>query len=149
MTEVASLLNASFSRRGPALCDVVVLRSVDQFAEHVPLLAREIDQALSLIGQLVRGPSRSGFAGDRLSGLESRRARADGGTGHSAHRGSAGRPHPDCRCDGEAAQAVLQRAASQQTRMDVQQERIDLAARELAEVSERPQAAANALRESV
>jgi hypothetical protein len=46
-------------------------------------------------------------------------------------------------------QAVLERAASQQTRMDVQQERIDLAARELAEVSERLQAAANALRESV
>ena len=40
-------------------------------------------------------------------------------------------------------------AASQQQRADVQQERIDLAARELAEVSERLQAAANALRASV
>ena len=46
-------------------------------------------------------------------------------------------------------QGVLERAASQQQRADVQQERIDLAARELAEVSERLQAAANALRESV
>lgn len=34
-------------------------------------------------------------------------------------------------------------------RADTQQERIDLAARELAEVSERLQAAANALRESI
>ncbi|MFL6011645.1 MAG: hypothetical protein ACJ734_07630 [Gaiellaceae bacterium] len=41
------------------------------------------------------------------------------------------------------------RANSQQDRTDVQQERIDLAARELAEVSDRLQAAANALRESV
>jgi hypothetical protein len=44
---------------------------------------------------------------------------------------------------------VLERAAHQQNRADVQQERIDLAARELAEVSERLQAAANALRASV
>ena len=36
-----------------------------------------------------------------------------------------------------------------QHRADTQQERIDLAARELAEVSERLQAAANALRESI
>jgi uncharacterized coiled-coil DUF342 family protein len=36
-----------------------------------------------------------------------------------------------------------------QLRADTQQERIDLAARELAEVSERLQAAANALRESI
>jgi peptidoglycan hydrolase CwlO-like protein len=41
------------------------------------------------------------------------------------------------------------RANSQQERVDTQQERIDLAARELAEVSERLQAAANALRESI
>ena len=46
-------------------------------------------------------------------------------------------------------QAVLERADKQQDRADIQQERIDLAARELAEVSERLQAAANALRESV
>lgn len=46
-------------------------------------------------------------------------------------------------------QGVLERAAHQQLRADVQQERIDLAARELAEVSERLQAAANALRASV
>jgi peptidoglycan hydrolase CwlO-like protein len=45
--------------------------------------------------------------------------------------------------------AVLARAESQQERADTQQERIDLAARELAEVSERLQAAANALRESI
>jgi hypothetical protein len=38
---------------------------------------------------------------------------------------------------------------SQQDRTDVQQERIDLAARELADVSDRLQAAANALRESI
>jgi peptidoglycan hydrolase CwlO-like protein len=45
--------------------------------------------------------------------------------------------------------ALRTRADSQQERADTQQERIDLAARELAEVSERLQAAANALRESV
>ena len=37
----------------------------------------------------------------------------------------------------------------QQERAEIQQERIDLAARELAEVSARIQAAANALRESL
>lgn len=41
------------------------------------------------------------------------------------------------------------RADEQQERSEVQQERIDLAARELAEVSDRLQAAANALRESI
>ena len=46
-------------------------------------------------------------------------------------------------------QSVLERAASQQARADIQQERIDLAARELAEVSARLQAAANALRDSI
>ena len=46
-------------------------------------------------------------------------------------------------------QAVLDRADSQQMRADIQQERIDLAARELAEVSQRLQAAANALRDEV
>jgi peptidoglycan hydrolase CwlO-like protein len=45
--------------------------------------------------------------------------------------------------------AVRERADNQQERANTQQERIDLAARELAEVSERLQAAANALRESV
>ena len=44
---------------------------------------------------------------------------------------------------------LLDRAASQQQRADVQQERIDIAARELAEVSHRLQAAADALRDSV
>jgi peptidoglycan hydrolase CwlO-like protein len=46
-------------------------------------------------------------------------------------------------------EALRDRANSQQARADTQQERIDLAARELAEVSERLQAAANALRESI
>jgi hypothetical protein len=46
-------------------------------------------------------------------------------------------------------QRLVEAAASQQLRADVQQERIDLAARELAEVSDRLQAAANALRQSV
>ncbi len=46
-------------------------------------------------------------------------------------------------------QRLLESAVSQQTRADVQQERIDLAARELTEVSDRLQAAANALREAV
>ena len=41
------------------------------------------------------------------------------------------------------------RVDSQQQRTEVQQERIDVAARELADVSERLQAAANALRESI
>ena len=44
---------------------------------------------------------------------------------------------------------ALDRAEQQRERSDVQQERIDMAARELADVSERLQAAANALRESV
>jgi hypothetical protein len=44
---------------------------------------------------------------------------------------------------------VRARADRQQERSEVQQERIDLAARELAGVSERLQAAANALRESI
>jgi hypothetical protein len=42
-----------------------------------------------------------------------------------------------------------ERANSQHERAQIQQERIDLAARELAEVSARLQAAANALRESI
>jgi chromosome segregation ATPase len=46
-------------------------------------------------------------------------------------------------------EALRTRADSQQERADTQQERIDLAARELAEVSDRLQAAANALRESI
>lgn len=41
------------------------------------------------------------------------------------------------------------RADTQQERAEMQQERIDLAARELTDVSDRLQAAANALRESV
>jgi hypothetical protein len=45
-------------------------------------------------------------------------------------------------------QLLLETAATQQTRADVQQERIDIAARELVEVSDRLQAAANALRQS-
>jgi len=49
----------------------------------------------------------------------------------------------------ESAANERERADEQQERSDVQQERIDLAARELAEVSDRLQAAANALRESV
>jgi peptidoglycan hydrolase CwlO-like protein len=50
---------------------------------------------------------------------------------------------------GEQLNALGERADSQQDRAETQQERIDLAARELAEVSERLQAAANALRESI
>jgi hypothetical protein len=49
----------------------------------------------------------------------------------------------------ERADRQQERANSQQERTEVQQERIDLAARELAEVSDRLQAAANALRESI
>jgi hypothetical protein len=49
----------------------------------------------------------------------------------------------------ERADREQVRADSQQERTQVQQERIDLAARELADVSERLQAAANALRESI
>jgi flagellar hook-basal body complex protein FliE len=45
--------------------------------------------------------------------------------------------------------ALRDRADNQQQRAETQQERIDLAARELAEVSARLQSAANALRESV
>jgi hypothetical protein len=49
----------------------------------------------------------------------------------------------------EQLKALRTRADNQQERADTQQERIDLAARELTEVSDRLQAAANALRESV
>lgn len=49
----------------------------------------------------------------------------------------------------EQLKALRTRADSAQERADTQQERIDLAARELAEVSDRLQAAANALRESI
>ncbi len=49
----------------------------------------------------------------------------------------------------ERADNERERADQQQERSEVQQERIDLAARELAEVSDRLQAAANALRESI
>ena len=49
----------------------------------------------------------------------------------------------------DRADSEQQRADKQQERSEVQQERIDLAARELAEVSDRLQAAANALRESI
>jgi hypothetical protein len=44
---------------------------------------------------------------------------------------------------------VRERAESERERTDTQQERIDLAARELTDVSDRLQAAANALRESI
>jgi len=49
----------------------------------------------------------------------------------------------------ERADNERERADQQQERSEVQQERIDLAARELAEVSDRLQAAAKALRESI
>jgi hypothetical protein len=49
----------------------------------------------------------------------------------------------------ERADSQQTRADSQHERTEVQQERIDLAARELAEVSSRLQAAADALRESI
>jgi molecular chaperone GrpE (heat shock protein) len=49
----------------------------------------------------------------------------------------------------ERADTQQARADNQQERTETQQERIDLAARELADVSDRLQAAANALRDSV
>lgn len=49
----------------------------------------------------------------------------------------------------ENAEAQQQRADDQHARSEIQQERIDLAARELAEVSARLQAAADALREAI
>ena len=49
----------------------------------------------------------------------------------------------------ERADSEQERANKQQERSEVQQERIDLAARELAEVTERLQAAADALRQSI
>ena len=49
----------------------------------------------------------------------------------------------------ERADSEQERANKQQERSEVQQERIDLAARELAEVSARLQAAADALRQSI
>ena len=55
------------------------------------------------------------------------------------------------RADRQQARADSQQELvdSQQERTQTQQERIDLAARELADVSDRLQAAANALRESI
>ena len=50
---------------------------------------------------------------------------------------------------GERADSQQRRADSQQEHTEIQQERIDLAARELAEVSDRLHAAANALRASI
>ncbi|MET0564541.1 MAG: hypothetical protein ABW114_13995 [Gaiellaceae bacterium] len=49
----------------------------------------------------------------------------------------------------EQLKGIREGADDAQHRADTQQERIDLAARELAQVSERLQAAANALRESI
>jgi hypothetical protein len=49
----------------------------------------------------------------------------------------------------EELKEVRERAVSDRERTEVQQARIDLAARGLADVSERLQAAANALRESI
>ena len=49
----------------------------------------------------------------------------------------------------ERADSQQKLASTQRERAETQQERIDLAARELADVSDRLQAAANALRESV
>jgi hypothetical protein len=48
-----------------------------------------------------------------------------------------------------AVEQMADQLATVRERADTQQERIDLAARELAEVSSRLQAAANALRESL
>ena len=50
---------------------------------------------------------------------------------------------------GNQLNEMRNRSTRQQERSDTQQERIDLAARELAEVSDRLQAAANALRQSI
>jgi len=49
----------------------------------------------------------------------------------------------------ERADSQRRLASTQQERAETQQERIDLAARELADVSDRLQAAANALRDSL
>jgi molecular chaperone GrpE (heat shock protein) len=49
----------------------------------------------------------------------------------------------------EQLKEVRDRAETERERTDIQQERIDLAARELTDVSDRLQAAANALREPV
>jgi hypothetical protein len=49
----------------------------------------------------------------------------------------------------QAVEKMASQLVAMRERADTQQERIDLAARELAEVSTRPQAAANALRESI
>ena len=49
----------------------------------------------------------------------------------------------------EQVRSISANAVNAQERANTQQERIDLAARELAEVSTRLQAAANALRESI
>jgi hypothetical protein len=48
-----------------------------------------------------------------------------------------------------AVEEMANQLGAVRERADTQQERIDLAARELAEVSQRLQAAANALRESI
>jgi len=50
---------------------------------------------------------------------------------------------------GKQLHRLVDASVTAQTRADVQQERIEIAARDLAEVSDRLQAAANALRQSV
>jgi hypothetical protein len=50
---------------------------------------------------------------------------------------------------GRQLEEMRESAVTQQERSDIQQERIDLAARELAAVSDRLQKAANALRASI
>jgi len=50
---------------------------------------------------------------------------------------------------GKQLHRLVDASVTAHTRADVQQERIEIAARELAEVSDRLQAAANALRQSV
>jgi hypothetical protein len=88
----------------------------------------------------------------RAAGRSARRkesGRHDSQRRHSERRWPAGGPHSASQEMSSQLKGLRESADSARERADTQQERIDLAARELTEVSDRLQAAANALRESI
>jgi hypothetical protein len=88
----------------------------------------------------------------RAAGRSARRmesGRQDSQRRHSERRWPAGGPHSASQEMSSQLKGLRESADSARERADTQQERIDLAARELTEVSDRLQAAANALRESI
>src|SRR5712692_10076936 len=103
------------------------------------------------------GPSCASLRAPCRSSAKTRQPRAGSRCGARSLRSSTALCHRETgaqlgahrRALRELADSQQVRADSQQERAEIQQERIDLAARELAEISDRLQAAANALRESI